>query len=755
MDSKLFIFIAACLSTLLWTTLPAMHTTLLLGVITCICSFLRYWRLVAALLGLTWMASVGHWQYSLQLPKAQFSAPVLVEGEVLSLNHVTNNVRFNLSVEKIDQDRVFVHRTIRLSWVEPNWPVKQGQTVQLLVKLKPPHGLANEAGFTYQQWLFSEGITATGYVKTSTLNTLIDNHVSVRQSSLDKLTNFKFENMAWIAALSLGYRGFLQNTDWQLLQWSGLAHLIAISGLHLALVVSMSYLVFTWIIGLIISRFNHLHHLNVHKVSLLMSLFVSLFYAALAGFALPTLRAWLMLLLVLALYFSDINMSLRRLLIYAFALIIVFFPLSIFGQSLWLSYAAVSIIAFVLWRWPTAPNTGVMRSWLAGMLKIQLTLSLLMLAVVLSQFSLISLVAPLLNFIAVPVVTLLMVPLCLTTLMLLYLWPWGAEWLLSVTDALFSFALAGLQHIVNWQYAALALPQIPITSCLCLMLGILAFMLPPSRLPKAWFCIFFVPALSWLLPLNQQDWHVDVLDVGQGTSVLITRGRHAMLYDVGPAYSSGFNMADSVIIPVLKARGIGELDLVIISHSDNDHAGSLPYLERSVLIHQIVRSGDVCHVDNVLAWRGLHLHFMWPDRALGYNSNDSSCVLRISDGLHSVLLPGDISKNIEARLVAQQGQALQSTLLVAPHHGSKSSSSREFIQSVRAQYVVFTQGFLNRWDFPRPEVVERYTAAKATIFTSSAAGQVSLRFRYQDNQPPEVRTVRQTIQPFWYANFPE
>jgi competence protein ComEC len=755
MDSKLFIFIAACLSTLLWTALPPMHTTLLLGVLTCICSVLRYWRLVAALLGITWMASVGHWQYSLQLPKAQFSSPVLVVGEVMSLNHVTNNVRFNLSVKKIDRQTLSVDRNMRLSWVKPQWSIKQGQTVQFLVKLKPPHGLANEAGFVYQQWLFSEGIAATGYIRESALNVLIDSDVSMRQALLDKLITFELKNIAWIAALSLGYRGFLQAADWQLLQSSGLAHLIAISGLHLALVVSLSYVIFAWLIGSIISRFNGLHRLNVHKIALLMSLFISLFYAALAGFALPTLRAWLMLLLVLVTYFSNINMSLRRLLLWAFVLIIVFFPLSLFGQSLWLSYAAVSIIAFVLWRWPTSREGGLLRTWSGGMLKIQFTLSLLMLAVVLSQFSLISLVAPVLNLIAVPVVTLLMVPLCLVALLFISIGPWATDWLLDITDLAFSFALAGLQHIVNWQYAALALPQIPLSACLCLMIGILAFMLPPTRFPKAWFCLLFVPALTALFPLSNQNWQVDVLDVGQGTSVLITRGRHAMLYDVGPAYATGFNMADSVILPVLQARGIAELELVIISHSDNDHAGSLPYLQRGMPIHQIIQSGDDCQLGKTLVWQGLHLDFMWPDRTKGYSSNDSSCVLRISDSVHSVLLPGDISKDIEARLVAEQGRALQSTLLVAPHHGSKSSSSREFVQGVNAQYVVFTQGFLNRWDFPRPEVVERYTATGAILFNSSDAGQVSLRFRYQDQQAPEVRTRRQSSRPYWYANFPK
>ena len=231
MDNKLFSFIAAAITSLLWTSLPSLFTLILLLV--AVLLFIRQQvHTTCFLIGITWMASVGHWQYSLQLSSAQTEKSVVVMGEVISLIHEKNNIRFNLSVSQIDQRKLNVDRKIRLSWRTPLWQVQQGQTVQLEVKLKPPHGLANQGGFNYQQWLFSEGIVATGYVKNSEKNSLLRNDVSLRQGLLNALLALNLEHTSWIAALTMGYRGLLQTSDWQLVQHSGIAHLIAISGLH-------------------------------------------------------------------------------------------------------------------------------------------------------------------------------------------------------------------------------------------------------------------------------------------------------------------------------------------------------------------------------------------------------------------------------------------------------------------------------------------------------------------------------------------
>jgi competence protein ComEC len=756
MDSKIFIFILASMSSLFWTNLPSLTITSCLFLFTIISLLYRKTRTAAfALVGLSWMASVGHWQYSLQLPLTQIQQAVWVEGRVESLNHETTHSRFNLSIEQIETRPLSVKRLIRVSWNNALWPIKQGQRVRLLVKLKPPHGLANEAGFNYQQWLFSENITATGYVKTNTLNQLLDNNITFRQQALERLMQLKLHNERWIIALTLGYRGLLQDDDWSLVQSTGIAHLIAISGLHLALVATMSYFILAWLMGLIISRFYRLHGLNLHKLAIVATLFTTYAYAALAGFGLPTIRAWLSLLLLVCLFLANFSVTLRRVLLLCLLCFIVVFPLSLFGLSFWLSYSAVAIIIFVSWRWPSQARGFNLLTSFKLMLRIQLALSLLMLPIIAWQFGYVSLISPLVNLVAVPFVTVILVPLCLLAIVCLVYWPNAGTLLFGWVDQLLNVALYYLQQTLSLSWGVWQLPAIPLGAWALFLLAFVGLMLPHVGRAKPYVFLLFIPVLSFALTSNNTDWKIDVLDVGQGTAVIISKQGRAMLYDVGPAYPSGFNMADSVIFPLLKARGIRHLDYVVISHWDNDHSGSLPALQKQMSIGQIITTDKLCRQDQSIKWNGLTLSMLWPDDPLLHNDNNSSCVMHISDGVHSALLPGDIDARIERRLVAYWGDRLKSDILIASHHGSNTSSSDIFIQQVSADFVVFTQGFMNRWQFPRQEVLARFANSPATLYTSADAGQVSFKLVYQSNEVIEVSTFRQDYYPYWYSNFPE
>jgi competence protein ComEC len=756
MDSKIFIFILASMSSLYWISLPSLTITLCLCFFTIISLLYRKTRTAAfALVGFSWMASVGHWQYSLQLPLTQIQQAVWVEGRVQSLNHETTHPRFNLSIEQIETRSLSVKRLIRVSWNNALWPIKQGQQVRLLVKLKPPHGLANEAGFNYQQWLFSENITATGYVKTNTLNQLLDNNISFRQQALERLMQLKLHNERWIIALTLGYRGLLQTEDWSLVQSTGIAHLIAISGLHLALVATMSYFILAWLMGLLMSRFYQLHGLNLHKLAIVATLFTTYAYAALAGFGLPTLRAWLSLLLLVCLFLANLSVTLRRVLLICLLCFIVLFPLSLFGLSFWLSYSAVAIIIFVSWRWPSQARGFNLLTSFKLMLRIQLALSLLMLPIIAWQFGYVSLLSPLVNLVAVPFVTLILVPLCLLAIMCLVYWPSVGSLLFGWVDQLLNVALYYLQQALSLSWGVWHLPAIPLGAWALLLLALVGLMLPHIGKAKPYIFLLFIPVLSFALTSNNTDWQIDVLDVGQGTAVIVSKQGRALLYDVGPAYPSGFNMADSVILPLLKARGIKHLDYVVISHWDNDHSGSLPVLQKQMSIGQIITTDKLCRRDQSIKWQGLSLNMLWPDDPVLHNDNNSSCVMQISDGVHSALLPGDIDARIERGLVQYWGDRLKSDILIASHHGSNTSSSGLFIQQVSADYVVFTQGFMNRWQFPRQEVLARFANSPATLYTSADAGQVSFKLVYQSNEVIEVSTFRQDYYPYWYSNFPE
>jgi competence protein ComEC len=753
MDSKLFSFVAASFTSLLWTRLPSIVIIIILLIYACLI-LRKLPQLSYFLLGIIWMASVGHWQYSLQLSSEQTIQPVQITGNVSSLVIADQNIRFNISVTQIGNEHLLFAKTFRLSWRDPVWQVQQGQQVKLLVKVKPPHGLANEAGFNYQQWLFSQSIIATGYVKPHNTNQLIDDVKSVRQTLLNRMLFFDLPNSSWLAALTFGYRGLLQPEDWHLVQKTGVAHLIAISGLHLGLVASVSYVLIAWIGGGLISRFYTLHPINLHKVAMLLTLFTTLAYSALAGFGLPTLRAWLMLLLFSVFFLSHKHLGATSYILLGLSCFILLFPLSIFGLSFWLSFSAVIIIRFVFWRWPVKSGGFSLLAILSGLVKVQLCLTVLMLPLVAWQFSYISTVSPLVNLIAVPVVTMALVPICLLAVICLVMKPDWALGLFSFADQIVSYGLSFLELALKLPGAFFNFSAFPAAVWICVFLFVFCCCLPSFWLDKKHLFLLLLPLFSYLLTQRTNIWQIDILDVGHGVAVLISKNNHAIIYDVGASYPSGFNMADSVLLPLLQARGLSRVDLVFISHGDNDHAGSLPQLLNGIQVSEVLTSQNWCQQNVAISWQGLSIKALWPDDVLRYNTNNGSCVIKVSDQYHSLLLPGDIDKSIEKQLVDLYPKLLQSDILLAAHHGSNTSSSSEFIQTVAAEYVIFSQGFMNRWGFPRQEVVDRYQIYNPILLSTSVSGQVSFQMEYNSSAPISLKTFRQDIYPYWYANFP-
>ncbi|MFT5924147.1 MAG: competence protein ComEC [Paraglaciecola sp.] len=751
MDSKLFSFIAASFTSLWWTNLPSIVITLLLFMCACL-TIRKNQHLGCFLLGIVWMASVGHWQYSLQLSSEQTSQPVQITGEVNSLVITEKNIRFNINVTQIADQHLLFTKIFRLSWREPSWQVQQGQLVKLWVKVKPPHGLANEAGFNYQQWLFSEGINATGYVKLDDDNMLLDDVKSIRQALLNRMLAFDLPQRSWLAAVTFGYRGLLQPEDWHLVQKTGVAHLIAISGLHLALVASVSYVLIAWAGGGLISRFYSLHHINLHNVAMLLTLFTTLAYSALAGFGLPTLRAWLMLFLFSVFFLWSKHLGAKRLILLGLTGFVLLFPLSIFGLSFWLSFSAVIIICFIFWRWPVKQANFSLTAIFYGMVKVQLCLTILMLPLVAWQFSYVSTVSPLVNLIAVPAVTMILVPLCLLAVICLTFQHDWALALFSLADQLISYGLTFLDFALNLNFSFFDIPAFPAEVWLFVFLFVFCFCLPSFWLNKKYLYLLLLPLASYLLTPRTNSWQVDVLDVGQGLAVIISKNKHAIIYDVGASYPSGFNMADSVLLPILQARGLSKVDLVFISHGDNDHAGSLPQLLKGIQVSQVFTNQDSCQQHFAINWQGLSIKALWPDNTLKYSDNNGSCVIKISDKFHSVLLPGDIDKSIEKQLVELYPKQLKADILLAAHHGSNTSSSDEFIQKVAAEYVIFSQGFMNRWRFPRQEVLDRYEVYSPVLLSTSNSGQISFHIEYNSSAPITLKTFRQDIYPYWYAN---
>ena len=755
MTSKLFSFIAGAFFSLLWTQLPSVYLTIGLAVLS-ILLLKKVPNIACILIGIVWMASVGHWTCSLQLKSEDFSQGLWVTGQIEGLNHKDSDVRFNLSATSLGEMNTSIPRKLRLSWRTPPWTLKDGQTIHVLVKTKPIHGLANEGGFLYQKWLFSEGIIASGYVRTHADNRLIANVVSQRQQVFDRIMQIADVEHKWLVALAIGYRGLLTSDDWQLVQTTGVAHLIAISGLHVGLVAGFSYFVIAWLLAAGVSRFPALHIFNLHAVGLVLAFLVCVWYSHLAGFALPTVRALIMLGAFTALFISNKSLAPITVLLGGICLFIVLFPLSLFGSSFWLSFSAVMIIWLVLWRWPPL-NTGFSVYFgVMSLVRIQLALTLLMLPIIAWQFSYISVVSPFANLIAIPVVTFVLIPACLLGVALLPIAPSLAAEVFRACDWIIEWGITGLMQLSELSWAYFTLHSFPIWVWGMAMLGLIWLGLPKCILDKRYSLIVFLPLLTYGFRLEQPTiWRLTVLDVGQGLSVLIQANNKLMVYDVGASYPSGFNMADSVILPYLRAKGIGQIDYVLLSHGDNDHAGSLAQLKAGTEVQHVISNQDLCRAGWAVNWQGLSLKALWPDNPAKYNDNNGSCVIALSDGVNRVLLTGDIHQEVERQLVALYGKALEADVLIAPHHGSNTSSSAALINAVTPNYVVFSQGFRNRWGFPKPKVIERYqTYSKAHLLATSETGQVSFVFDRGGKVPVGMETFRQDLYPYWHANMP-
>ncbi|WP_416308603.1 DNA internalization-related competence protein ComEC/Rec2 [Neptunicella sp. SCSIO 80796] len=748
MNTWIVFFVLGCFSALTWSELPSAAIVMMAAISSLFClKFKRLTAMSGLLAGILWLSLVGYWKLSWQIPDDLVKQPVWVEGQVTSIVLPADSIRFNLQLSRFNQKAVaFNAPVIRLSWSHNSLMLQQGQVVKLRVSLKPAHGLANDGYFNYQQWLFANDIRATGYVIGKADNQIIESQSSIRQRWINRFIQLPLQNSRWLSALTLGYRGLLEQDDWQLAQRTGISHLIAISGLHLGIITTLAYFLFTQLVVRCCPQ-----QINVHRLGMIAAMICALGYSALAGFSLPTMRAWLMVLIVSLVLIKYRHWRPFSIVLHCLLIFMLLMPLSILSVSFWLSFSAVLIIGLIFWCWPIRQRAFSLGQSLAVMCRLQIGLSILMLPVVAWQFGLVSLAAPLVNLVAVPVVTLVLVPLCILALLILCISHSAGLALFAIADQITTWCLSGLTLAGDLQLAAFQVADVGVMAWLFVAVYILLVCIPPLPLPPGLRWLLLLPVLVSVIPVNHNLWRVDVLDVGQGLAVLIQKNHHTLVYDVGPAYPSGFNMADAALLPVLQKRGIDQLDWVFISHQDMDHAGSLEQLTSQLPVDAVLSSHDQCQAGWQQHWQGLTLTALWPEADYAGNENNRSCVLHITDGHHTVLLPGDIEQHAEQLIVENDHsrQYLSADIMVVPHHGSKTSSSPMFINAVNPKYVVFSQGYLNRWHFPAKEVLERYRDSGAAIYSTSQDGQVSFIIA-ADNIT--ALTYREDVYPYWYAN---
>ncbi|MCW8866212.1 MAG: DNA internalization-related competence protein ComEC/Rec2 [Colwellia sp.] len=758
--------------------------------------------------GATWMlfnaASFEHQWQDNNLNTSQLAAKAhWLQGEVLSLqstqehrNTRLNNaapayqrLRFNFQVTHINEQPLAKAIILRLSWKNASLALFQGQKVKLKVKFKPAHGLANLGSFSYQTWLNSKGISGTGYVINHKNNQWLNAQRTVRQTLFTDYKKNIFHLSAdhelapLLLALGFGSRSELTPELWNVLQATGTGHLIAISGLHIGLVATGSYFFvmlffrvlplhyFTWA--------ARLQVVNIRYVAIAISIVIAMCYGYLAGFSLPTVRALVMLNLYWCTRLLAIRLSIKRWVLLTLFLLTLTSPFSLFTASFWLSVYAVMVILLTLWRFKhIVLSGGKLWRFIKGLLIIQLALTLMLLPISAVFFQQISCVSLLANIIAVPWMSFFSIPLCLLSILLMPISVDLSQFCLMLSLGSLQVLWNYLYYLSTFDWAVLTLASIHIQRLV--LAGILTMLLlyfqPKftlyrlknlSKYPLV-LCIYLIVVL--VLPLTAltdtrssstngqstsdlNQWQLVVFDVGQGLSVLIKRQHHAILYDTGAAYASGFNMVDAVILPYLQHEGIQQLDKVIISHSDNDHAGGIDILQQSIPIAELLynaaenKGENTCQQGKSFKWQGLQFEMLWPEKVIS-KENDDSCVIHITDGKHSVLLTGDISTRVEAKLLAQYPQ-LQVDVLLVPHHGSKTSSSDLFIKHLRPNLAVVSAGFLNRWQMPMADIVHRYQIHGIPLLNTAETGQIIVNF---SQNGITQQTYRHQLWPFWFAN---
>jgi len=728
------------------------------------------------LLGLLWAAGYGYLGLKQQLPKTLEGADVWVEGEVVGLPVVRDrSQRFELQVLGFDLSEQTqlagkaVEQSlqkVRINWYQTSQRVEPGECWRLLLRLKRPHGFANPGGFDYQGWLFQQGIGATGYVREHE-----GNHRLEKAGYHSLLDQWRFQlyqrlserldsnpNKGLMLALLMGERGDVSNSRWQLLSRTGTNHLFVISGLHVGFVALCAYLMFFNLSRLLLigpPRFA------AQQVGVCAALFSSFIYAAIAGFSLPTQRALIMLVVMLAGRLLRRRVDVWHSYLMALLLVLLWDPLAPQGVGFWLSFGAVGCLLYAFGL--RTCSRGVWWRWFRP----QLIVFVAFVPVLLFFFQQVSLVSPLANVIAIPIVGLFMVPLCVLMVVL--------EILLALIDLAVLESLAGLLFWFSSYCLALLmsflnlLAELPVAqwtssldlwALLCATVGVL-LLLAPRGLPARWL------ALCCFLPLFGGDenqprigaFEMTALDVGQGLAVHIRTRNHHLIYDVGARFNANFDAASAVILPYLRKRGVESLDRVLISHGDNDHAGSLPVLIAGISITQVISGAsekaeavtDMVACENGFSWQWDQVTFqlMQADSSFWNNENNRSCVLTVSSDSLSVLIPGDIEAQAEAALLEKYGKALRADVLLAPHHGSLSSSSETFLDQVKPSLVIVSSGYRNRFGHPHSKVMARYQQRQIKVLNTANQGALHVS-NPQAKKEPVVESYRQIFKRYWF-----
>ncbi len=708
-------------------------------------------------IGFVWASSYALFFERHQLSESLEGLDIQVTGEVIDLPvQDARSTRFFLRVTSVD-DQAALERfpsILRLSWYGSDHALKSGDQWRLLVKLKRPHGLANPHGFDYEKWLFHKNIGATGYVRESKDNALLNNASSWSIASWrEYLRGYLTETLAGrphvgvIKALVLGDKSDISVKQWDVFRQTGTSHLIAISGLHVGLISALVFALVKY--GLL--RCFFLRD-RAGQYALLLSLLAAFIYAALAGFSVPTQRALLMLFVVMGAVFWRRHYTPFHVICAALLGVLIIDPLAPLSAGFWLSFCAVAVILYGV--------VGKVESERAvkQLLGVQWKVAIGLMPLVLLFFGQVSLVAPLANLLAVPLMSFLIVPLLLVALLSLLVSESLSSIILKVADTSIDYLWQFLELLAGLSFSSMSLSNISLLACVMAAIGAVLLLSPKGIVPKPLACALFIPLIFPMKVggLGYGEFRLVLLDVGQGLSAVVHTSTKTLVFDTGAKYSETSDLASTVVMPYLKGEGVQQIDVLLISHGDNDHAGGADTLINSLGVKRVLTSVPgrfpthrpvACKSGMKWVWDGVNFEILSPSKFNLFEGNNASCVLKVSSINGSTLLPGDIEKSTERSLLQYKKSQLNSDVLIAPHHGSKTSSTIGFIKAVAPQHVLFPVGYKNRFGFPKKEIVKRYDEQKIARYDTATQGALTVNFG--DKKPLTVSSHRYLHAKFW------
>jgi competence protein ComEC len=718
--------------------------------------------------------------YALEtLPAALEGRDVRITGVVTDLpQRNESGLRFRLAVEtaQLDGAVVAVPPRIDVGWYggvystgsemvglqrQPE-DVRAGERWQMTLRLKAPHGSRNPHGFDYELWLWEQGVQATGYVRAGAKDPVPQRleqtwrhpvawaRQMLRERIYARVT--ERQSAGLIAALVVGDQSAIDRVDWDVFRATGVSHLVSISGLHITM--------FAWgaalLVGWLWRRSMRLClAVPAPSAALVGGVLLATAYAVFSGWGVPAQRTCLMLATVALLRLSGARWPWPQVWMLACAVVIAFDPWALLQPGFWLSFVAVGVLFATDSGAAHANSTGA-TARIGAIFREQWVITVALTPLTLLLFGQVSVVGLAANALAIPWMTLVVTPLAMLGALVPAVWELAA--------VAIGWLMGGLQWLASFPWASISVAMPPLWAGVAGLLGGVVLVFPWSWSMRALGVPLLLPVLLWQAPLPAPgQFELLAADIGQGNAVLVRTASHALLYDAGPRYSLESDAGHRVLVPLLQALHT-RLDRVVLSHRDMDHVGGAPAVlamqPQADLLSSIeaenplqgLRPAQRCVAGQSWHWDGVDFEVLHPpeeDYDSGAKSNALSCVLRISNGVQTALLVGDLEQAQEARLVAS-GVNLKSDLLLVPHHGSKTSSSAAFLDAVQPPLAVVQSGYRNRYGHPAQPVLVRYTERTIRVIDSPHCG----AFTWQSTQPQDGQCHRIDALRYWHHHVP-